>query len=101
MSMKTEMDGICPTPGTAGNAGGLSGGYPIADSGPGGRGLINSPYSEGICPTPGGKETSSSELGTTSTLVDVKDAPSDGTASGIGIVDDHQSDQTFKTSQQR
>lgn len=97
MSMKTEFDGVCPTPGANGNHAGLSGGFPIADVGPGGQGLINSPWTEGICPTPGGKETSSSELGTTPNLTDVKDGQAAGSGgSDIGLVDSHQSDQTFK-----
>lgn len=92
----TFTEGICPEPGTSGNHTGLSGGFPIAD-GHGDKGLINSPYDNGICPTPGGKETSG-ELGTTPSLVDVKDAPS-GTPSGmsgIGLLNEHQSDQTFR-----
>jgi hypothetical protein len=95
--MKTEFDGLCPTPSAGGNHAGLSGGEDIANTGPGGPGLLNSPWTEGICPTPGGKETSSSELGTTPTRVDVTGGSSGG--SGIGLVDDHQSDQTFKTGQ--
>lgn len=97
--MKTEFtDGLCPTPSPGGNHAGLSGGEPIMD-GHGDKGLVSSPYSDGICPTPGGKETSSSELGTTPILTDVKDAPA-GAPSGqsrIGMIDDHTSDQTFKT----
>lgn len=81
--MKTNFDdAVCPTPSPGGDHQGLSGGSPIADVGPGGQGLINSPYTEGICPTPGGKETASSELGTTPTLTDVKDAPA-GQPSGM------------------
>lgn len=98
--MKTEFtEGICPTPSaTGGSQAGLSGGFPIADVGPGGQGLHSSPYSDGICPTPGGKETPSSELGTTPSLVDVPGGPAAGSAaSGIGLVDSHQSDQTFRT----
>lgn len=96
--MKTTFtDAIMPTPSAAGNHTGLSGGHPIADVGPGGQGLVSSPYTDGICPTPGGKETPSSELGTTPTLTDVKDGQSGGTASGIGLLESHQSDQTFKT----
>lgn len=96
MSMKTEFEGLCPTPTANGNHAGLSGGFPIADVGPGGPGLQNSPWTEGLCPTPGGKETSSSELGTAPNLVDVKDAPGPGSGSDIGLVDSHQSDQTFR-----
>lgn len=100
MSMKTEFEGVCPTPGPNGTHEGLSGGYPIADVGPGGPGLMNSPWTEGLCSPPSGKETSSSELGTTPTLTNVKDAPSGmPTVSGIGIVTDHQADQTFKANQ--
>ncbi len=96
--MKTTFDdAICPTPsGAGGNHQGLSGGYPIVE-GHGEKGLMNSPYDEPCCPTPGGKETSSSELGTTPTLTDVKDAPA-GQPTGVSspsIIDDHQSNQTF------
>lgn len=101
MTMKSQFtEGICETPSPGGNHTGLSGGYPIADAGPGGQGLVSSPYDNGICPTPGGKETSSSELGTTPTLTDVKDGQSSGSASRIGMVDDHANagGATFKTS---
>lgn len=99
--MKTTFDdAVCPTPSPGGNHSGLSGGHDIAGTGPGGQGLINSPYTEGICPTPGGKETSSSELGTTPTLTDIKDGPAGAPSgqSGIGLLTDHQSDSTFKSS---
>jgi len=97
--MKTTFsEAACPTPSPGGNHAGMSGGYPIADVGPGGQGLINSPFTGGLCSTPGGKETSSSELGTTPTLTDVKDGMGQtGPASGIGLLEQHQSDQTFKT----
>lgn len=88
-------DPACPTPSPGGNHAGLSGGADIAGSGPGGQGLVSSPYSEGICPTPGGKETPSSELGSTPFLTDVKDGQSGGSASSIGLIESHQSNQTF------
>jgi hypothetical protein len=85
--MKTTFDdAVCPTPTPGGNHQGLSGGYPIADVGPGGQGLVGTPYTEGICPPISGKETSSSELGTTPTLTDVKDAPA-GQPSGMSSVE--------------
>jgi hypothetical protein len=93
--MKTTFDdAACPTPSPGGNHTGLSGGYPLDDAL--GKGLVSSPYTDGICPTPGGKETPSSELGTTPTLTDVKDAPAgQPKASDIGMLTDHQSNQTF------
>lgn len=100
-AMKTQFtEGLCDTPSPGGNHQGLSGGYPIADVGPGGKGLVSSPYSDGICSTPSGKETSSSELGTTPTLTDVKDAPA-GQPSGMSncdMIEKHvDGDATFKT----
>jgi hypothetical protein len=94
----TFSDAACPTPSPGGNHAGLSGGQPIMD-GHGEAGLVSSPYDNGICPTPGGKETPSSELGTTPTLVDVKDAPAgEFSGSAIGMLQEHQSDQTFDKS---
>lgn len=97
MSMKTEFNGVCPTPSPGGNHAGLSGGEDIANAGPGGEGLKYNPFSDAICPTPGGKETSSSELGTTPTRVDIKDGQSGGSASAIGLIDSHESNATFRT----
>lgn len=101
MSMKTTFDeAIMNPPSPGGDHQGLSGGYPIADVGPGGQGLTNSPFSEAICSAPGGKETSSSELGTTPTLFDVKDAPA-GQPSGMSnleMIENHvDQNATFKT----
>lgn len=85
--MKTQFtEGLCETPSPAGNHQGLSGGYPIEDVGPGGKGLVSSPYDNGICDMPYGKETRSSELGTTPALTDVKDAPA-GQPTGMSSVD--------------
>lgn len=100
-TMKTTFtEGLCTTPTPAGDHQGLSGGYPIEDVGPGGKGLVSSPYTDGICNVPYGKETSSRELGTTPTLTDVKDAPA-GQPSGMSNVDliEKHVDQnaTFKT----
>ena len=89
--MKTELQGMCPTPSPGGNHTGQSGG---ADINQGAAGMVSSPYSDGICPTPGGKETAG-ELGTTPYLTDVKDGQSGGSASAIGLLNSHQSDQTF------
>lgn len=94
----TFDDGICPTPGAAGNHAGQSGGADIANAGPGGQGLHSSPYTDGICSTPGGKETPSSELGTTPLLTDVKDGQSGGAASAFGMLENSTPDSTFKTS---
>lgn len=100
--MKTEFtDAVCPTPSPGGDHAGLSGGYPITE-GHGEKGLVSSPYADGICPVPGGKETSSSELGTTPTLTNVKDAPSGeySGASAIGKMDNGNGDapdSTFNT----
>lgn len=94
----TFTEGICPDPSAGGNHAGLSGGYPITE-GHGEKGLVNSTYQEGICPTPGGKETSSSELGLTPTLVDVKDAPA-GQPSGmssVALIEKHIDNATFTT----
>lgn len=97
--MKTEFtEGICPTPSAGGNHAGLSGGEDIANAGPGGQGLHSSPYTDGICPTPGGKETSSSELGTTPTRTDVKDGQSGGSASAFGMLEHTTPNSTFPTS---
>lgn len=99
-TMKTTFDdAVMSAPSPGGDHQGLSGGYPIADVGPGGKGLVSSPYDDGICPVPGGKETSSSELGTTPTLTDVKDAPSGqySGASEIGKMTSTTPDSTFKT----
>lgn len=100
-AMKTEFtEGLCETPSAAGNHAGLSGGYPIENVGPGGRGLVSSPYQDGICSTPSGGETRSSELGTTPTLTDVKDAPV-GQPSGMSncdMIERHvDGNATFKT----
>lgn len=100
--MKTTFDdAVCPTPSPGGNHAGLSGGYPIADVGPGGQGLVSSPYDNGIAPVQGGKETRSNELGTTPTLTDVKDAPAgqpSGTSS-VELIEQHANagGSTFKT----
>ena len=85
--MKSPFDdAICPPASPGGNHAGLSGGYDIAGTGPSGQNLVSSPFTEGICPPIGGKETPSSELGTTPTLTDVKDAPA-GQPSGMSSVE--------------
>lgn len=101
MTMKTTFDdAVCPTPGPSGNHAGSSGGADIAGVGPGGQGLVGNQFSDAICPPMGGKETSSSELGTTPYLTDVKDAPA-GQPSGMSsteLIKDHaEGDATFTT----
>lgn len=97
--MKTQFDtGLCDTPSPGGNHEGLSGGFPIEDVGPGGKGLVSSPYTDGICGSVNGKETPSRELGTTPTLFNVKDAPAGqySGASDIGKMTQTTPDSTFK-----
>jgi len=86
--MRTTFDQAvmkAPTPG--GDHEGLSGGYPLEDR-VDGQGLIQTPFDDAIVKagSVGRKETPSSELGTSPTLTNVKDAPAGefGAASAIG-----------------
>lgn len=100
--MKTQMYPCMPPPSPQGDHTGMSGGFPLATQGASGQGTTSSPFTEGLCPTPGGKETPGGELGTQPTTYAVEGAPGEGaSASNIGLLQSHQSDQTFRGTGQK